>query len=502
MKILMAEISHETNTFSCKRTDFDRWCSFAFGEGEEILSKFENQGLMTSGMIRAAREHGAELIPTLLMSTSGPLVTREAVEETMRRFLPYVKQHKDEIDGVCLSLHGAACAEGIDDLDGYILEQVRREVGELPITVCADLHGNISPKMVTLSNGVFGEKEYPHVDMADTGYIAMDALIRQIQGEHMETAMAAIPMLVPCSRACTTELPMKEFTDFVKEYVQTHNLVDAAFFHGFPFSDVPDSRASIVVVAGEHAEEAAAEIAQYIWDNRRKLDVECLTPQQAIRRAEDILAQEGDGYVVINEASDNPGGGCPCDGTHLLRALIENDVPGSILAYIYDPEFARKAHAAGVAGRVSGTLGGKTEPIHGYPLDIENAYVCNLSDGKATLVTPMMPGFQIDMGKTARVRIGQVEVVVTEKLWDQPYDDRWFVMTGADVQQYRIVCLKSTNHFKGYFRPRAKGIVATDPPGIHTCDFAALDYKNLRRPVYPLDPDMEYVPNVCSNRRP
>jgi len=499
MKILIGELSHETNTFSCQRTDFDHWCSFAFGEGEDVIRNFEDQNLMTSGMIRAAREQGAELIPSLLLSTSGPLVTRVAVEEAMERFLPYVKGHRQEIDGVCLSLHGAACAEGIDDLDGWILEQVRREVGDLPITVCADLHGNISPKMVTLSNGVFGEKEYPHVDMAETGYIAMNALIRQIRGEHMETAMAAIPMLVPCARACTTELPMKEFTDHVKDYARSHGLVDAAFFHGFPFSDVADCHASVVVVAHEHAEEAAAEIAQYIWENRRKLDAEPLSPRQAIARAEEILAREGEGYVVINEASDNPGGGCPCDGTHLLRALIENDVPGSILAYIHDPEFARKAHAAGVTGLVSGKLGGKTEPLHGEPLEIENAYVCNLSDGKAVLVSPMMQGFPIDMGKTARVRIGQVEVVVTEKLWDQPYDDRWFLMTGADVQQYRVVCVKSTNHFKGYFRPRAKGIVATDPPGIHTCDFAALDYQNLPRPIYPLDRDMEYVPNLCSN---
>ncbi len=497
MKIIFGVLGNETNTFSSELGTFERWAPGGWAEGQDVIRYFENvPGYYIGGMLKAAKEEGAEVIPTINLMGAGPLIQKDAVDYVMEILLRHIKEHKDEADGICLGLHGAGAAEGIDDLEAYTLTKVREVVGDdMPITVSLDLHANVTDDMVRLSNGLFGLKEYPHTDMADAGYLAMKTLIRIIKGEsHPQTAVVHIPLFTNCCNANTAEMPMKAFKEHVAAYAKEHNLIDATYFHGFPYSDVPCAGASAVVVAeqGQDAHAAAEELAHWIWDHRHELDVECLSPAQAIDRAEEELKKPGKGYVVINEASDNPGGGCPCDGTWLLQELIRRDRPKSILGYIYDPEMALKAHEAGVGGKVSGLLGGKTDQIHGAPIEIHDAVVCNLSDGTGTCLSPMMYGAKYEFGKTARLRIGQVEVVVAAHLAGQTLDDRPFLMTGADVNEYEIVCVKSTNHFRAYFAPRAKAIIATNPPGIHTADYSLLPYHNITRPVYPLDPDTTF----------
>lgn len=204
------------------------------------------------------------------------------------------------------------------------------------------------------------------------------------------------------------------------------------------------------------------------------------------------LAKEGDGYVVINETSDNPGGGTPGDGTYLLREFLRRDLAGAIMGYIPDKEIALKAHEVGVGGYISGLLGGKTDNLHGAPIAFKNAKVIALSDGHAIHTSPMRKGLPVCYGKAARLRIGNVEVVVSETLSQQTLDDRPFIIVGADIEQYRIIGIKSSVHFRAFFQSRAKAIVTADPPGIHTANFKQLPYKKIRHPIYPLEPETAF----------
>ena len=99
---------------------------------------------------------------------------------------------------------------------------------------------------------------------------------------------------------------------------------------------------------------------------------------------------------------------------------------------------------------------------------------------------------RISYGKSARLKIGNAEVVVTENLMQQAFDNIPFVMVGADIDQYDIVGVKSSNHFRAWFEPRAKGIVTADTPGIGTENLKQLPYKQIRRPIFPLDEDTEF----------
>ena len=85
--------------------------------------------------------------------------------------------------------------------------------------------------------------------------------------------------------------------------------------------------------------------------------------------------------IVIGDAADNPGGGAPGSGTHLLRALMETNGLGKVaFISIHDPETAQAAVVAGVGATIDVCLGGKFDSMAGEPIETK-AYVKSISDG-------------------------------------------------------------------------------------------------------------------------
>ena len=95
-------------------------------------------------------------------------------------------------------------------------------------------------------------------------------------------------------------------------------------------------------------------------------------------------------------------------------------------------------------------------------------------------------------GPSARLRCGNVEfIVVTNRF--QVYDDRPYLMTGADMKDYSVVGLKSSNHFRAYFKDIADAIIGADTPSMFPGDLRKLNFRNVLRPIFPLDDDVEYT---------
>ncbi len=493
MKILIATFGAESNSFAAERGTMKRYAPHGIRHGQAVIDDLRGTADYIAGMIKAAEEEGAEIIPSIANLPAVPLLDKEVVDEGVRMICEDIRAHRDELDGICLGMHGAGAAVGIPDMESYTLAAVRKELGRyVPITSSLDLHGNISEEMIRLSDGYFGVKNYPHIDEDKMGYKAMKVLISIIRGEcKPQMALRRLPLLIPPAIGCTFRSPMKEIRDYVADYAEKNGLIDASFFHGFMYTDVPFANASVTVVAEKDAQMHADALAKYIWEKRFELVPECLSCEEALDRAEEELKKPGKGYVVINETSDNPGGGTPGDGTHLLREFLKRNEPGMLFGHITDKEITAKAHESGVGGKISGLLGGKSDHLHGEPIEIRDAEVLNLSNGKGVYYSPMHAGMKMNLGRMARLRVGNVEIVVNEIPGSQGMDDQPYVMTGANVNNYRIVGLKSSIHFRAWFEDRAKAIVTADPPGIHTSNLKQLTFKNISRPAFPLDPETE-----------
>lgn len=270
-------------------------------------------------------------------------------------------------------------------------------------------------------------------------------------------------------------------------------MIDVTFVHGFTATDIPEVGASVIAVAERDAalaRKAARAVAQEIWARREALQKHYPQPDEAVAQAVALAASATP--VVINETSDNPGGGTPGDGTHLLRAMLKAGLTDSAFGMIYDPEVAEAAHQAGAGATIRVNLGGKHDRLHGDPLDLE-VYVKSLTDGQFRLSTPMGQGMPVDLGKMARLVCGGVDIIVASQR-TQVLDPEPFQLHGTDVARCRIIGLKSSAHFRAGYEGIARHIITTDPPGISTSTLTQFPYKRLRRPIYPLDRDATYVP--------
>src|SRR6516162_4888406 len=148
-RIAVAEISHESNSFSSTPTTL---ADFGWPSGvtpADALRRAAHEFTTLSGYVEGAREFGLELYPTVIASATpkGP-VADEAFEalagELVRRL-----EAAPRFDGVLLSLHGAMVVESYPSGDAEIVRRVREVVGpDLPVVVSHDFHANVTPEIV------------------------------------------------------------------------------------------------------------------------------------------------------------------------------------------------------------------------------------------------------------------------------------------------------------------------------------------------------------------
>ena len=484
MRIAIGEIAHETNTFQEGMTGVDRFQAAEWEHGDEIIERHKGVRDFLGGMIEAGQQLGIEIVPTFAAAAEPSATISRDAFVTMRDELVAGLRSAGTVDAICLSLHGAGSAEGVDDIEGAILAAVREAVGRnLLLVVTLDLHGHMTSTMVEHADLLLNCHEYPHVDCYERGLEAVELAARLARGEisprmHLET----LPMMLPPTT--TMVGPGLEITRACLAWEERPGLIDCALVHGFPHTDVPIVATSILATAdgdADLARTAARAMARQVWEGRESFRQELPGAAEAVQLA---LASEAR-PVVIAEVSDNSGGGAPADGTHLLRALVEANAPDTCFGFMTDAEVARQAHEAGVGATISIRLGGQSDAMQGAPLEA-SAYVKCLSDGRFRYTTPMGAGSEENLGPMARLVIGNVDVLVAS-IRAQTLDAEVFLLHGIDVTRYRIVALKSTQHFRAGFAHLAGTIIRCDPPGFTTSNLAQLPYRRVRRPIWPLD---------------
>lgn len=495
MRIAVGQLSHETNTFSNVPTTEDVFKSWEWAAGNELIRKNKEVKDYVGGMIAQSEELGIELIPTFSAAAlpSG-MIPFETYQSIKNNFLSNFPQ-KGEYDGVCLALHGAGVVEGIDDLEGDFLQFIRSIVGEeIPIVVTLDLHGNMTEKMVENADLLLGVNLYPHTDSYERGKEAIYRIKQLIEKEiQPKMHLERLPLLVP---TYTSSLyPITEINEMCWRTEKQQGVLDCTFFHGFPYTDVPFAGASVVAITDgdeQLAKSIAKSVADVIWELKEAFFPPVLSPTEGIQQA---LASRN-APVVLNETADNPGAGTPCDGTHLLKAMLEADLKNACIGMIYDPEVVELAHRQGVGTEIETFLGGKTDELHGAPVFIKG-YVKTLSDGIFNQTSPMWHGREVNLKKSARIQVGGLDIIVGS-IRNQVFDEQVFLIHGINVHQRKIVALKSSQHFRAAYESIAKEIITVDSPGLSTLQLNQFEYEKLTRPVFPLDEDVQFVKSEYS----
>ncbi|WP_163970436.1 M81 family metallopeptidase [Oceanobacillus halotolerans] len=484
MRIAIAQILHESNTFSNRKTTVDSFKDYEWNYGEDIVETHCGVRNYLGGMIDKGNELDVELIPTFstYCNPSGT-ITKQTYERLKDELIKGI-QSKPNLDAICIALHGGGVTENHEDLEGALLKDLRNVIGyDMPIIVTLDLHGNLTETMVEAATALLGVNHYPHTDTYDRGKEAIDLTVKIVRGEVLpKMSLVQLPLLI--FPTTTYQSPAKDVNQLCWEKEKEKDVIDCTFFHGFARSDTAITGSSILSITNNNIKKAkriSEDVAREVWQLRKKFVHNHPSPENGI-----VQALETEDYpVVINETADNPGSGAPGDGTFLLEALLKKNIPGTCFGFMYDPSVVELAHRNGIGSTINVDLGGKTDSQHGEPLPVK-AYVKSLTDGEFIQTSPMSKGATVKLGKSVRLQIGNVDVIVCSTK-SQTLDEQIFLLHGIDVNQYKIVALKSSQHFRAAFQPIAQKIITVDSQGISTSNAFYYNYKKIQRPIYPLD---------------
>ncbi len=486
-RFVVAQISHETNVFSPIRTELGHFRERGYAEGPRIPEVFQNTKTPVGGYIDSARKYGWELVPVISASAvpSG-IVAGEAHELFLGKLLDGIRAAGD-IDGVLLALHGAMVAEGAPDAEGDILARVRSLIGPgKPLVATLDYHATVSDQMVEQADGLFGYNTYPHVDGWERAVEASGFVKRMLDGEIRPVSVVVRPDLAPgVVPARTGWGPIKALMEKAFAFEKEPGVLNVSVYGGFVYSDIHDAGLAFLATT-DGDRDRARQIAQELADEAWRIRGEFVTPMRPPAEAVQYAIAAPRGPVVLADVADNTGGGASGDGTEVLRALLEQNASDAVVITIPDPEAVDAAFKAGIGGAFDALVGGKIDDQHGAPVRVTGK-VRLLSDGSFVHYGPMSTGLSASMGRTAVVVSGGVEIIINEHRF-QPVDPEAARSVGVDPAKRKIVVLKSAVHYRASYEPIAAEIVEVDGPGLASPNLSRFEFKNIRRPVFPIDP--------------
>jgi len=440
-RVLTAGIRHESNSFM------------------PYLTTAEDFLLLRGGDVTKDRawavfleEEGVEVIPTL-HAISGPsgLVAKETYEAFRDEILKAF-QAAGPVDGVFLDMHGA-------------------------------LHENISQEFMDGLNIISAYRTAPHVDGEETRLRTVNLLLEALKNKlSPQIAHINLPILIPGEKGITSVEPVKSFYDRLPEIARMEGLMDASIFVGMPWTDVERAGMSVQVVAQDaqyllKAREQAEALANTIWEAHDNLnfDVETATIDDAIRMA----LESQDSTVFITDSGDNVTAGAAGDGTLVLERLLALHVSDAVLAGIVDPEAVEQCVNAGVGAEVVLTVGGKIDYVFSKPLSISGT-VMRLSKGEPN-------SEKLD----AVLQVDDITLVLLSghRAFTDPMH---FQAVEIDPLAFKIVVVKEGYLFQALRDIAPKAIMALTP-GFANQILENMEYIHVRRPIFPLDPDMTWT---------
>lgn len=485
MRIALAEIAQETDSFSPLTADLKDFEAYGLYFSREVLERMQGVGPI-GGFLEVAAEQtpAVTLLPIMrAFGSAGGAIAAETFEFLAARLIEGLKQ-AIPVDGVFLSLHGAAASANDDDVEGALLQRAREVVGKsVPLVVSLDHHANITQRMVNAADALVGHETQPH-DPPATGRKAARILFRMLRGEVRPTVRwRKIPMITPQDQFLTSEGPMKEWFDLARQMEQRAGVLDVSPYPMQPWLDVAEGGWSVVVHtnnAPELAEALAVEMADKAWSLRERFWVSArVPPGEAVRRA----AAAEQGLVILSDTGDSVYGGAPGDNTCILRALLDERISCPAFVPMVDVEALSAAQAAGVGASVTIDLGGKMDNVFSRPVRVVGKIIA-VSDG---FRVDLHDRGICDLKRTALLQVGSIFIALLGHRSFAINHPVLYTHLGLDMADAKMVVVKTASNFQFFSRWR-RSLIRVDSPGTTQSDLTAFQWKRLPRPIYPLDP--------------
>jgi microcystin degradation protein MlrC len=486
MRIAVAGIMHESNTFNPLRTDRASFAAQSLVFGDALLDEWREAHHEVGGFIEAVSQAGDEVVPIAMAwaTPSGPVVGT-VLDEITGRIIDGLRQHKP--DGLLLALHGAMVADTYPDADGEIVTRIRAAMGPaFPIVVTFDLHGNLSERVIAGSHAAVSYRTNPHVDQRECGQRAARIMHRMLHdGLRPCQALAKPPVIVNIMVHDTSCEPLKSFIDEARALERQPGIIAVSLLPGFAYADVPQMGPAIVVVTegdAALARRTADALGDRLWQARERLAARLPDAAEAVATA----MRSPKPPVVLVETGDNVGGGSAGDSTIILAELLRQQATEWVVC-LYAPQAVQQCAAAGVNNTVRLRVGGQVDRLHGDPVEVTGR-VRVLHDG--TYLEPLVRhgGRRLNhMGLTALVEVPGPSLLVLNTQRHPPFSLGQLTCLGIQPERQRILVVKAAIAYKAAYGPVAGSVIAVDTPGLTAVNPERFNYRHIRRPIYPLD---------------
>jgi microcystin degradation protein MlrC len=406
------------------------------------------------------------------------------------------------LDGVYIAEHGAAAATIDPDPDGTLFTMVRETVGPgTPVIATLDLHANVSARMVEQADLLVAFLTNPHVDQRERGREAAGAMREMLGGVRTAKAFVKIPLMPPSVTLLTGagdgDRPYGDLIRIGQERVGGI-VMNVSVCAGFYLTDSVKSGMSVVVTTRGDAKAArslAVELARRAWEDRGRYVPHLVPIAEATRRMVEVDRDPSLPALCFADVADNPGGGGRGNTTDLLQAFIAAGVRGVALGTFNDPALVREAGRRGVGARFRATFNAEEDHPLSKRFEAE-VEVLRLSDGRLVGRRGANQGRSLTLGPSARVRIGGesgidvIAISIRQQMTDPAIPEHF----GIDIARLRGLVVKSRGHFRAgfdeFFAPAQ--IIEVDAPGLTTQGLHNLPYRNIPRPMYPLDTEARW----------
>ncbi len=458
-RIAYLGIRHESNTFAPNATHYEDF---------EILRDLD---ALNARLGAASNLADADVRAVFLANaTPSGVVTRGAYNRLKTECLAALRAAWP-VDGVLLDLHGAMEVAGIGKPEPDLAAAVREWVGaSTPISVSLDLHGNLTQALLDQVNCITAFRTAPHRDYPDTVARALRHLLRCMrEGLRPQMALLRVPLLIPGEYAMTTAEPAQLLYAAIEAIERQPGILDASLMVGYAWADRPHSTAAALVVAESDstvAMQAARAYARQIWAQRRAFAFpgETADVDEAVR----LAAASEIHPVFISDSGDNVTAGAAGDMTIVLEQLLAHGAANALVAGIEDAAAYGACVAAGAGMPVVLQLGNKL----GLP-------------GRPFAVTAHIERVDTVLAH-AVIRIDGVRVIVTGKRHVFNTVAEIAQSSGIDPMQQQIVVVKLGYLMPDLYDHAPRSILALSP-GLTDLDMRRFDFRQVERPIYPLD---------------
>ena len=478
-KIAIAGLAIESSTFSPAKTEA---AAFLAREGDAVFDYYPFLKYQTP------QRESANWRPTLRgHALPGGIVTRKAYDSLVGKTLNMLKKELP-LDGLFFDIHGAMSVVGLEDPEGDFIEKIRALVGtKTLISTSMDLHGNVSKRLAEHTDLITCYRMAPHEDALESKQRAVDNLLSRLisgKGKPKYKAWIPVPILLPGEKTSTRIEPGKSLYLKVQPITEKKGVIDAAIWVGYAWADEPRNH-GVVMVTGDNKKEvseSAETLAQAFWDVRNEF--EFVAPTANLKTCLSKALKSNKKPYIISDMGDNPTAGGAGDVTWTLRELLNNKAfkndagPELIYASIPGPEMIKAAIKGGLNSTVSAKVGAQVDNRFSPPILLEGI-VEAIHQGDVHAETEVV------------IRVGSIKVIVTKKR--KPYHrEKDFTQLGLNPRKTDILVVKIGYLVPELYNMRGDWIMALTPGGVDQ-DLERLNYKRIKRPMFPLDKDMKNV---------